>query len=145
MRIAATTARTTPNIAARWMPSTNALRATVVKRLGGRTGKLLGRGERAGERGAAPRRAPTAGSCCAASCKRLEYCDAAMLPSTAMPSAAPNSRVASFIAEPAPARLSGTADMIDAVIGDIDNDMPVISGARREPRVPERRVEAELA
>ena len=36
-----------------------------------------------------------------------------------MPSAAPSSRVASFIAEPAP-RGRGTADMIDAVIGDID-------------------------
>ena len=48
-----------------------------------------------------------------------------------MPSAAPSSRVASFIAEPAPARLSGTADMIDDVIGDIDSDTPVISGVRQ--------------
>src|SRR5262245_56310872 len=45
-----------------------------------------------------------------------------------MPSAAPSSRVASFIAEPAPARLAGTADMIDAVIGDIDNAIPLTSG-----------------
>ena len=45
-----------------------------------------------------------------------------------MPSAAPSSRVASFIAEPAPARRGGTADMIDAVIGDIDSAMPVVSG-----------------
>ena len=60
-----------------------------------------------------------------------------------MPSAAPNSRVASFIAEPAPARLSGTADMIDAVIGDIDNETPVISGVSASHDVPERRVDAE--
>ena len=52
------------------------------------------------------------------------YCDAATLPSTATPSAAPSSRVASFIAEPAPARRAGTADMIDAVIGDIASAMP---------------------
>ena len=43
----------------------------------------------------------------------LPYCEAAMLPSTAMPSAAPSSRVASFMAEPEPARRAGTADMID--------------------------------
>ena len=66
-----------------------------------------------------------------------------MLPSTAIPSAAPNSRVASFIAEPAPARLSGTADMIDAVIGAIDNDTPGHERGQRQPGVPERRVEAE--
>src|SRR5690242_20017031 len=45
-----------------------------------------------------------------------------------MPSAAPSSRVASFIAEPAPARRAGTADMIEAVMGDIDSAMPVTSG-----------------
>ena len=41
-----------------------------------------------------------------------------------MPKAAPSSRVASFMADPAPARRAGTADMIDAVIGDIDSAMP---------------------
>ena len=46
----------------------------------------------------------------------------------AMPSAAPSSRVASFIAEPAPARRAGTADMIDAVIGDIESAIPLTSG-----------------
>ena len=61
-----------------------------------------------------------------------------MLPSTAMPSAAPSSRVASFIAEPAPARLSGTADMIDAVIGDIDSAMPIMSGINASHDVPDR-------
>ena len=50
-----------------------------------------------------------------------------MLPSTATPSAAPSSRVASFIADPAPARRCGTADMIAAVIGDIDMAMPDVS------------------
>jgi hypothetical protein len=51
-----------------------------------------------------------------------------MLPRIAMPRAAPNSRVASFIAEPAPARRSGTDIMIDAVIGDIASAIPVVSG-----------------
>src|SRR5690242_4442947 len=45
-----------------------------------------------------------------------------------MPSAAPSSRDASFIADPAPARRAGTADMIDAVIGDIDSAMPLTAG-----------------
>ena len=62
-----------------------------------------------------------------ASSRWLLYCDAAMLPSTATPSAAPSSRVASFIADPAPARRCGTADMIAAVIGDIDMAMPAVS------------------
>ena len=75
--------------------------------VGGRTGKLVGGGAARRPARTAPRRAPRPGVCCAASCKRLEYCDAAMLPSTATPSAAPSSRVASFIAEPAPARRSG--------------------------------------
>src|SRR5436305_4056759 len=47
-----------------------------------------------------------------------------MLPSTATPSAAPSSRVASFIADPAPARRGGTADMIAAVMGDIVSAIP---------------------
>ena len=47
---------------------------------------------------------------------------------TATPSAAPSSRVASFIAEPAPARRGGTADMIAAVIGDMASAMPDTSG-----------------
>ena len=58
----------------------------------------------------------------------VAYCEAAMLPSTATPSAAPSSRVASFMAEPAPARRAGTADMIDAVIGDMASAMPATSG-----------------
>src|SRR5579862_9245104 len=58
----------------------------------------------------------------------LAYRDAATLPRIAMPSAAPSSRVASFIADPAPARRAGTAIMIDAVIGDIVIAMPVVSG-----------------
>src|SRR4051812_29415380 len=51
-----------------------------------------------------------------------------MLPSTAIPSDAPSSRVASFMAEPAPARRGGTADMMAAVIGDDDSAMPDTSG-----------------
>ncbi len=66
-----------------------------------------------------------------ASCRWLLYCDAAIEPSTATPSAAPSSRVASFIAEPAPARRAGTAAMIAAVIGDIDIAIPDTSGIRR--------------
>src|SRR3954467_15685976 len=54
--------------------------------------------------------------------------DAARLPSTATPSAAPSSRVQSFMADPVPARRAGTADMIDAVIGDIAIAMPLVSG-----------------
>ena len=57
-----------------------------------------------------------------------------------MPSAAPSSRVASFIAEPAPARRGGTADMIDAVIGDIESAMPVVSGIDAQHDVRVRRV-----
>src|SRR6476620_690848 len=59
-----------------------------------------------------------------ASWRWLLYCDAAMLPSTATPRAAPSSRVASLLADPALARRWGTADMIAAVIGDIDVAIP---------------------
>src|SRR4051794_16077185 len=58
----------------------------------------------------------------------LPYRDAARLPRTATPSAAPSSRVQSFIADPVPARRAGTADMIDAVMGDIAIAMPLVSG-----------------
>ena len=64
---------------------------------------------------------------------------------TATPSAAPSSRVASFIAEPAPARRGGTADMIAAVIGDIASAMPLTSGHDRHEDVPVRRVGVERA
>ena len=37
-------------------------------------------------------------------------------------------RVASFIADPAPARRAGTADMIDAVIGDMVSAIPEMKG-----------------
>src|SRR6476659_6949851 len=60
---------------------------------------------------------------------RLENSDAAMLPITAIPRAAPSSRDASFIADPAPARRDGTADMIAAVIGDIDSAKPALRHA----------------
>ena len=60
----------------------------------------------------------------------MRYRDAATLPSTAMPSAAPSSRVASLVADPAPARRGGTADMIDAVIGDIASAIPAMSRKR---------------
>src|SRR3954471_18891256 len=58
----------------------------------------------------------------------VAYREAAMLPRIAIPSAAPSSRVASFMADPAPARRAGTAIMIDAVIGDIVIAIPVVSG-----------------
>ena len=51
-----------------------------------------------------------------------------MLPSTATPRAPPSSRVVSFMAEPTPARLVGTATMIDAVNGDMARAMPADSG-----------------
>src|SRR6202007_1062299 len=62
---------------------------------------------------------------------RESYRDTATLPSTAIPSAAPSSRVASFIAEPAPARRAGTAAMIDAVIGDLVSAIPPVSGTKQ--------------
>ena len=57
-----------------------------------------------------------------------------MLPRIATPSAAPSSRVASFIAEPMPARRAGTADMIDAVDGDIASAMPAENGMKHRMR-----------
>src|SRR5260370_23237640 len=63
--------------------------------------------------------------------RSLLYREAARLPSTAMPNAAPSSRVASFMAEPAPARRGGTADMIWAVMGDIANAMPEIRNTKQ--------------
>ena len=66
-----------------------------------------------------------------------------MLPSTATPRAAPNSRVASFMAEPMPARRAGTADMIDAVIGDIASAMPAENGRKHSDDVPVGRVGAD--
>ena len=36
----------------------------------------------------------------------------------------------SFIADPAPARRGGTADMIEAVMGEIDSAMPPTIGTR---------------
>ena len=56
--------------------------------------------------------------------------DATMLPSTAMPSAPPNSRVVSLTAEPTPALLSGTDDMIAPVAGAIVIAMPVASSTK---------------
>ena len=53
-----------------------------------------------------------------------------MLPRTATPNAAPSSRVASFMAEPMPARRGGTADMIEPVIGDIDSAIPLENGMK---------------
>ena len=47
----------------------------------------------------------------------LRYVDVAIEPSTAMPSAPPSSRDVSLTAEPTPARLSGTDDMIAPVAG----------------------------
>ena len=43
--------------------------------------------------------------------------------------------MASFIADPAPARRGGTADMIDAVIGDIVSAMPRMNGMKAEEHV----------
>ena len=62
-----------------------------------------------------------------------------------MPSAAPSSRVASFIAEPAPARRAGTAAMIDAVIGDIDERDAGRERDHAEQHVRVRRVGREAA
>ena len=55
-----------------------------------------------------------------------------MLPSTAMPSAPPSSRVVSLTAEPTPALLSGTDDMIAPVAGGIVSAMPPASSTQRD-------------
>ena len=68
-----------------------------------------------------------------------------MLPITAMPRAAPSSRVASFMAEPAPARRDGTADMIAAVIGDIASAMPQVIGHEGQHDHGDGRVDREGA
>ena len=54
----------------------------------------------------------------------LVYCDTAMLPRIATPSAPPTCRVVSFIAEPTPAFASGSEPMIDSVAGAIAVPMP---------------------
>ena len=41
-----------------------------------------------------------------------------------MPSDPPNSRVVSFMAEPIPARLRGTADISSPVVGDMASAIP---------------------
>src|SRR5439155_26691561 len=58
----------------------------------------------------------------------LAYREAARLPSTATPRAAPSSRVVAFIAEPAPARRGRTAGMSEAVTGEIDIATPPTIG-----------------
>ena len=72
-----------------------------------------------------------------------EYFDAARLPSTATPRAAPSSREASFMAEPAPARRVGTDDMMAAVIGDMASDMPAAMRRDADQHVEVGRVHAE--
>ena len=57
----------------------------------------------------------------------LRYADATMLPRMAMPSAPPSSRVVSLTADPTPALLSGTDDMIVPVAGGIVSAMPPAS------------------
>jgi hypothetical protein len=52
------------------------------------------------------------------------YPDESALPSTATPSAAPSSRVVSFVADPTPARAFETAPMIDSVAGAIARPIP---------------------
>ena len=80
------------------------------------------------------RRAPRPEILASASWRWLEYCDAAMLPSTAIAERGAElaGRVVHRRAGTGAAR-AGTADMIDAVIGDIDIAMPVMSGTRHEP------------
>ena len=56
------------------------------------------------------------------------YTDETTDPSTATPSAPPSSRVVSFMAEPTPARLSGTEAMISVVSGVMVRAIPVASG-----------------
>jgi len=57
-------------------------------------------------------------------CSRLPYTDAATLPMTATPSAAPNRRVASLTAEPTPALSVGTTPRIASVAGAVMSPSP---------------------
>src|SRR5689334_16448019 len=127
MIAAALNASSPPAVTARWSPLMNA--ASAAKR----SARPIGPGSEFDAR-TAPAIEPRAAS------RKREgrsavigstadvYFDAARLPMTATPSAAPSSRDASFVAEPAPARRGGTADMIDAVIGDIASAMPHVNG-----------------
>src|SRR5438309_850 len=121
-------ARAAPTTPARWNPETkerSAVRARATPAARGRlpaTCSAPASDDRAVARAAGARaRSPE---------RPLAYREAARLPSTATPRAAPSSRVVSFIAEPAPARRGGTADMIEAVMGEIDSAMPPTIGTR---------------
>src|SRR4051794_39592370 len=71
--------------------------------------------------------APAASGGSFATSTLVRYADDTMLPRMAMPSAPPSSRVVSLTAEPTPALLSGTDDMIAPVAGGIVNAMPPAS------------------
>src|SRR3954451_1433017 len=125
--IAAVAASAAPTVTAKWMPDTKACDAAVVTALAS-----AGPSPRAASR--APANDDFVAACADAGMVEIAlsiellYRDAARLPRTATPSAAPSSRVQSFIADPVPARRAGTADMIDAVMGDIAMAMPLVSG-----------------
>src|SRR5262249_58502077 len=106
-----------PAVTAKWRPFTNATSAAAVRaRPTGPGNDVAARTAPAIDPRAASR--SPAGSRAVMGSTAVVYFDAARLPMTATPSAAPSSREASFVADPAPARRGGTADMIDAVIGD---------------------------
>ena len=71
------------------------------------------------------------------------YCDVTTEPRTATPSAPPSSRVVSFIAEPTPARPSGTDDMISVVSGVMVMAMPERQRDDRRVDVEQRAVDAD--
>src|ERR1044072_1241267 len=127
MITAALNARRPPTPTARWRPLTNARSAPA------RNTRPAPAGNASATR-TAPAMEPRAvsraraGRSAVIGSIAVVYFDAAMLPITATPNAAPSSRDASFVAEPAPARRGGTADMIDAVIGDMASANPVGPG-----------------
>src|SRR4051812_32669026 len=126
---AAVKASSPPAVTARCKPLTNAVSAANRSaRPAGPGSDVAARTAPAIEPRAASRR--RAGSAAVIGSTAVVYFDAARLPITATPSAAPSSRDASFVAEPAPARRGGTADMIDAVIGDIASAKPAVLSIR---------------
>src|SRR5882672_8101460 len=122
-------ARTAPTRPARWNPSTKARSAVRARAAPAARGRLSATCNAPARDDWAVNRAAGARAC-TGPWSPLAYREAARLPSTATPRAAPSSRVVSFIADPAPARRGGTADMIEEVIGDIESAMPPTIGTR---------------
>jgi len=111
----------TPNASP--IPSTKAVRAASIRSLPRSAGR---RSEtcRADPTDASAAAANLAGRARVESCTEATYCEVAMLPRIATPSAPPSSLVVSFHAEPTPDFAGGTEAMINVVDGAIVRLMP---------------------